>query len=117
MRKLIFLVVISALLYGGYWFVGRAQIEDRITEALIEADEGPYDVSFGTLRTRGFPSRFDTTVTDFSFNDPATGTAWLAPRFQLFALAYRPNEVIAVFPQEQIFEPLATYVQARLWLF
>ena len=104
MRKLILLVVISAVLYGGYWFVGRSQIEDRLTEALVEANEGPYDISYESLRTRGFPSRFDTTVTDLSFNDPATGTAWTAPFFQLFALAYRPNEVIAVFPPEQMFE-------------
>ena len=101
MRKLILLVVISALLYGGYWFVGRSQIQDRLTEALATANDGPFDIDYTDLKTQGFPSRFDTTVTDLSFNDPATGTAWMAPTFQLFALSYRPNEVIAVFPPEQ----------------
>ncbi|SLN51010.1 DUF2125 domain-containing protein [Pseudooctadecabacter jejudonensis] len=104
MRKTLALIafaVIAAALYGGYWFVGRAQVETHLTEALDQANEGPYDVSYTSLNTRGFPSRFDTTVVDFKFADPATGTTWSAPVFQLLALAYRPNEVIAVFPPEQ----------------
>lgn len=103
MRKLIALIVVASLFYAGYWFVGRAQIEDRLTEALIQADAGSIDVSYSTLKTRGFPSRFDTTVTDFLFTDTATGTQWSAPVFQVLALAYRPNEVIAIFPPEQSF--------------
>lgn len=101
MRKLIAFALIAATLYGGYWFVGRAQVQSRLAEALQQADDGPYDVRYDSLKTRGFPSRFDTTVTNFTFADPATGTTWAAPFFQLFALAYRPNEVIAVFPPEQ----------------
>lgn len=101
MRKLIALVVVAAVLYGGYWFVGRSQIQARLTQALVEVDAGEFDLSYGTLRTRGFPNRFDTTVTDLEFGDPATAVTWNAPLFQLFALSYRPNEVIAVFPNEQ----------------
>lgn len=103
MRKLIALVVVAALLYSGYWFVGRSQIEDRMTLALEQANDGSYDISYSSLKTRGFPSRFDTTITDFQFSDPATGTQWSAPLFQLLALSYRPNEVIAIFPPEQSF--------------
>ena len=101
MRKLIALVLISATLYGGYWFVGRSQIQSKLTEALVELDAGDYDLSYETLHTRGFPSRFDTTITNLEFSDPLTATSWAAPIFQLFALSYRPNEVIAVFPNEQ----------------
>ncbi|MCF2869694.1 DUF2125 domain-containing protein [Octadecabacter sp. G9-8] len=101
MRKLIVLVVVAATLYGGYWFVGRSQIQDRLTEALVQVDAGDYDLSYDTLHTRGFPSRFDTTITDLEFYDPTGRVTYFAPTFQLFALSYRPNEVIAVFPQEQ----------------
>ena len=101
MRKLIALVVVAATLYGGYWFVGRTQIQTRLTEALVEIDAGEYDLTYDTLHTQGFPSRFDTTITNLEFNDPLTATNWTAPIFQLFALSYRPNEVIAVFPNEQ----------------
>ncbi len=110
MLRLIAVVVIAAIAYGGYWFVGRSQIQSGLTDALIEANEGAYDVSFGSLKTRGFPSRFDTTVTDFRVSDPVTGTQWMAPFFQLFALSYRPNEVIAVFPDEQMFTVNGTQI-------
>jgi len=102
MRKLIVLVVVSALLYGGYWFVGKSQIQARLTEALADVDAGTFDLTYDTLNTRGFPSRFDTTITDLRFEDATTNTIWSAPFFQLFALSYRPNEVIAVFPNEQV---------------
>lgn len=101
MRKLIVLALVLTTLYGGYWFVGRSQIQDRLSEALVEVDAGDFDVSYSTLKTIGFPSRFDTTITDLEFADPATGMAYSAPTFQLFALSYRPNEVIAVFPNQQ----------------
>ena len=103
MRKLIALIVIASLFYAGYWFVGRSQIEDRLSEALTQADNGAYDVNYTSLKTRGFPSRFDTTITDFEFSDPARSVEWAAPVFQLLALSYRPNEVIAIFPPEQSF--------------
>ncbi len=101
MRKLIALVVVAATLYGGYWFVGRSQIQSKLSEALVDIDAGDYDLTYDTLHTKGFPSRFDTTITNLEFNDPLTATSWVAPIFQLFALSYRPNEVIAVFPNEQ----------------
>lgn len=101
MRKLIVLVVVAAALYGGYWFVGKSQIQTRLVDALAQVDAGDVDLSYSTLNTRGFPSRFDTTITDLQFNDSASALEWMAPTFQLFALSYRPNEVIAVFPNEQ----------------
>lgn len=101
MRKLIILVLTLAILYGGYWFIGRSQIQSRLNEALVQVDAGDFDLSYDSLHTRGFPSRFDTTITNLEFNDPATAITWSAPFLQLFALSYRPNEVIAVFPNEQ----------------
>lgn len=102
MRKLTVVVVIAALLYAGYWVLGRGQIETRLTNALTEIDAGPYDVQYSDLSTTGFPSRFDTTITDLVLSDPVTDVTWTAPFFQIFALSYRPNEVIAHFAPEQV---------------
>lgn len=103
MIRLIKLTLILATLYGGYWFVGRNQVQTRLETALTNLNAGPYNLTFDSLSTRGFPSRFDTTITNLQFDDPASGTGWSADPFQLFALSYRPNEVIAYFPQEQEF--------------
>jgi hypothetical protein len=103
MRKLIVLVVVLATLYGGYWFIGRSQIQSRLTDAIVQVDAGEMNVTFTSLATRGFPSRFDTTVTDLVVEDPIAGVRWETPIFQLLALAYQPNNVRAYFPEEQVF--------------
>ncbi len=103
MRKLIVFVLFLAMLYGGYWFVGKSQIQARLTEALVEVDAGDMNVSYDSLRTRGFPSRFDTTLVDLVVEDEAARVRWETPIFQLLALSYQPNNVRAYFPEEQAF--------------
>ncbi|MBU2991903.1 DUF2125 domain-containing protein [Octadecabacter sp. 1_MG-2023] len=103
MRKLIVAVVVLALLYGGYWFVGKSQIQTRLAEALVEIDAGPMDIDYSSLKTRGFPSRFDTTLTDLVIDSSDAAVRWETPIFQLLALSYQPNNVRAYFPQEQVF--------------
>ncbi len=110
MRTLLTVIVILALGWSIYWAIGstgantafKTWFEDRRAEGWVA------DVS--TLETKGFPNRFDTTFSDVSLADPETGLAWEAPFFQIFALSYKPNHVIAVWPNEQrIATPLAKY--------
>lgn len=101
MRTLFFIVVLLAALYAGYWFVGSAQVESRAVAALADLERRGWQVDYASLDTAGFPSRFDTTVTDLALASPDGRFAWEAPFVQLFALSYRPNRVIAVWPPEQ----------------
>lgn len=101
MRKLIVLAIVLASLYGGYWFVGKSQIQTRLAEALEQVDEGPMDISYESMTTRGFPSRFDTTFIDLEIYNPDARVRWETPLFQLLALSYQPNNVRAYFPPEQ----------------
>lgn len=110
MRALLTVIVIAALAWSIYWAVGSTGVntafktwfEDRRAEGWVA------DVS--SLETKGFPNRFDTTFSDLSLADPETGLAWDAPFFQIFALSYKPNHVIAVWPNIQsIATPLAKY--------
>jgi len=103
MRRLLTLVLIVASLWSIYWFIGasaqkialQSWLEDRRGDGWVaEAEE---------LRVRGFPNRFDTILRDLSLADPLTGWSWDAPEFQILALSYRPNHVIAVWPPEQQF--------------
>lgn len=103
MRKLIALIVVLTMLYGGYWFVGRSQIQSRLTDAIVQVDASEMNVTYASLATRGFPSRFDTTVTDLVIEDPNARVRWETPIFQLLALSYQPNNVRAYFPEEQVF--------------
>ncbi|WP_377508420.1 DUF2125 domain-containing protein [Octadecabacter sp. R77987] len=101
MKRLIWIVGIFALLYGGYWFVGRSGIQTGAETVLTDMRDDGWTVDYTDLSTRGFPSRFDTTLTDVTLFDPATLSGWTGDWLQVFALSYRPNEVIALFPPDQ----------------
>ena len=102
MRWLTIIVAALAALYGGYWVYTRGAVEEGIATALAEAEAGGrVEISHAGWSTVGFPSRFDTTFEALRIEDRATGLVWQAPWFQVFALAYRPNEVIAVWPESQ----------------
>lgn len=100
MKRLFFVVVTLAVLYGGYWFVGSRTVETQATAALDGLRDEGWQVSYTSLNTSGFPSRFDTTLSDPDLTAPE-GWRYTAPFLQIFALSYRPNEVIVIFPPEQ----------------
>lgn len=101
MRALLLVIIVLSAGYGGYWFVGSSTVENGAHDALADLSEAGWNVEFDSLSTRGFPSRFDTTLTEFDISDPQTGWGWAAPFVQVFALSYQPNKVIAAFPPEQ----------------
>lgn len=101
MKRLFFIAVILAALYAGYWLVGSSQVETRARAALAQLEAQGWQVGYSDLDTQGFPSRFDTTVTDLTLASPDGQVAWAAPFVQLLALSYRPNRVIAVWPPAQ----------------
>ena len=98
MRALIWITAVLSLAYGGYWVVASSQVRAGATRALDEMRaDGRADYSAVSLS--GFPSRFDLTITDPVISDGQA--SWRAPFLQVFALSYRPNHIIAVWPHEQ----------------
>lgn len=95
MRRLTIVVAVLAALYSGYWFVGANAAEGAARGALADLNAQNWLVTYRDLNTRGFPSRFDTTVTDLSVVGPQKTVAYAVPFAQLFALSYAPNKIIA----------------------
>jgi len=101
MRFLTILVITVSLLYSGYWFVGSRAVQNGTETALNDLRADGWIVEVGDVNTRGFPSRFDTTVSEVFLASPGDGFSYRAPFVQAFALSYAPYEVIAAFPPEQ----------------
>lgn len=101
MRKLIVLVLVLAALWGGYWFVGSTAVEKGLAAWIDTRRAEGWAADYASLNTAGFPNRFDTTITDLRLADPDTGLAWSMPFFQILALSYQPNHIIAVWPDQQ----------------
>ncbi len=102
MRGLIAVVLVAALAWGAYWFVGSRAVE-RGVDAWFAAQTAEGRVAEReAVKVQGFPNRFDLTVTAPRLYDPQTGYGWEAPFVQLLSLSYQPWKIIAAFPSEQI---------------
>lgn len=122
MGRLIVLVLVVAGLWMGFWAVGSVLYEKGLRGWIDARRAEGWAADVAALEVKGFPNRFDTTVTDVRLADPATGIAWTAPFVQFLSLAYKPHQVIAVLPESHVFStPLQTMTithdQARGSLF
>jgi len=99
-RTLIGLVVVAVLAWGGYWTVGSIALDRTLRGWIDDRRAEGWVADYSDLRVEGFPNRFDTTFTDLDLADPDTGLAWSLPFFQILALSYQPNHVIAVWPNQ-----------------
>jgi len=101
MRWTVGLVLTLIVLYSGYWFVSGTALE-RSLDGWLEERRAEGWMAEGEVEVSGFPYRFETTVTGLDLADPATGLAWDMPELQLVAMALRPHQVLAFWPQEHV---------------
>ena len=100
MRLMLWLMAVAAVLYGGFWVVGSRAVLTGTNAALAGLKaEGRGD--FGTVSLSGFPSRFDLRIETPSLQSTDGLVAWQAPFLQIYALSYKPNHIITVFPSTQ----------------
>ncbi len=100
MRVLIWLLVLGAAIWSGYWFVATTGI-DRGLEAWLSDRGAEGWQAEATVATTGFPTAFETAITDIALADPDTGLAWSAPELRLSAKAWAPASVEATLPGTQ----------------
>lgn len=98
MRRMIALVVIVSALWGVYWFVAASGLKSAINTQFSQLRTMGWSLEYDSLSVQGFPSRLDTRVQNLELTAPRNAFKWQAPFFQVFALSYRPNHVIAVWP-------------------
>lgn len=102
MHRLIVIALVLASLWGGYWYVGSSATERAFAAWVADRQADGWVAEAADIATRGFPNRFDTIFTDLELADPNTGLSWVAPEFQILALSYKPNHVVAVWPGTQV---------------
>ena len=100
MRIVLWVLVAATLAWAGYWFIGARTVMRGVTVAQTRAEDAGLTLRF-TPEVNGFPYRFDLTLSNPVFRDPASGVGWQAPFLQLFALSYQPHRVMAVWPDTQ----------------
>lgn len=87
MRALLLAILVGAMGWSAYWWVGAGRVE-QASFAWMQANQ----VTYSKLAVRGFPNRFDTTIDTPRWGD------WAAPFLQLFRVSYDANHIITVLP-------------------
>jgi hypothetical protein len=100
MRLLVWITLVCALLWAGWWFVGSQAARRGAEAAFAAAPAAGWDASQQGIAVAGFPNRFDLTVTAPAL--ARDGWGWRGPFLQVFALAWRPQHLIAAFPTDQV---------------
>jgi len=100
MRFLLGLILVISAAWATYWFASSRALENAANGWLADRYAQGW-LAEGQANVAGFPYRFDMTFTDLDLADPETGLAWQAAFFEVLALSYKPNHVIAVWPNEQ----------------
>lgn len=100
MVRTVVAVLVLALAWMLWWAVGHTAYRKGLEAWIAERRAGGWTADVGDLATRGFPNRFDTTLTDVVLGDPATGIGWSAPFVQILSLAYKPHQAILLLPPE-----------------
>ena len=103
MRALLWVTVVLAALWGGWWVVGSRGAEAAAAGWFADQAAQGREASYETLAVRGFPSRFDLTITAPRLADPVSGLGWRAPFAQVFAMSWKPWHLIAALPGGQVF--------------
>ncbi|MEM6408688.1 MAG: DUF2125 domain-containing protein [Pseudomonadota bacterium] len=102
MRKLLGVIIVAAIGWSIYWFLGAEGHKSAMTKWLDDRRAEGWQVDYADHKVAGFPNRFDTTFTDLRLTDPESGLSWQAPFFQILSLSYQPNHLIAVWPSSQV---------------
>ncbi|MHA3913688.1 DUF2125 domain-containing protein [Halovulum sp. GXIMD14793] len=101
MRKLFYAILLAALAYSGYWLAGSTAQKAALQGWLDQQAARGWVAEAEDISVTGYPNRFDAIVSTLELADPSWGWAWSAPEFQVLALSYKPNHIIAVWPPQQ----------------
>ncbi len=96
MRALIVLVLLAALGWSVWWMIGSGVQEQAVRDWTKARQSEGWQVDIGSFEVKGFPNRFDTTLDTILIDSGSWG--WQGERFTLFALSYKPNHIIARWP-------------------
>jgi len=102
MRSLLAIVLIAGGLWSGYWFIGSTAKHTVLQSWFVDRRADGWTAEYSDFKVVGFPNRFDSRFKDLSLKDPNSGIGWKAPLFNILALSYQPNHIIAAFAHSQV---------------
>ncbi len=101
MRTLLAIVILAALGWSTYWYIGASARKEALISWLEERRVDGWIAEASKIRVTGYPNRIDVIVSDLSLADPDSGWMWMAEEFQVLSLSYKPHHIIVAWPGTQ----------------
>ena len=111
MRRLVWLGVVLAVLWSGWWFFASMAIKNGVSAWLADRRAEGWQADVAQTRISGFPVSLNVTLTDPALADPQTGVAFTTSSLQISAPAWSPGTVSVIFPSDELAlsTPIAHY--------
>ena len=91
MRRLLWLIVILAVIWCTWWMVASAGLQRVVTDWFEDQRNIGWQADVAEVSQHGFPFTLHARVLDISLADPSTGIEVVAPQLDLIAAAYWPG--------------------------
>lgn len=112
MRRLVWLGIIFALIWSGWWFFAAQTISGGISQWFEDRRAEGWQAETTDISVAGFPMSLNTTLDAPALADPQTGLAFSASQLRLHAPVWQLGHVTVLFPSDDIL--LASPVSRRV---
>lgn len=103
MRRLVWLGLLFAALWSGWWMFASASLRSGLASWLEERRDEGWQAEVSNIGSSGFPFALETTLEAPVLADPETGLAVSASRLDVQAPVWWPGHVSVLFPPDEIF--------------
>lgn len=103
MRRLVWLGLLFAALWSGWWVFASASLRMGLEAWLSDRRAEGWQAEVANISTSGFPLALETTLANPVVADPETGLALSASRLDVNAPVWWPGHVSVLFPSDEMF--------------
>lgn len=102
MRRLVWLGIVFAVLWSGWWFFAASGLQSGLTRWFEDRRSDGWQAEIADTALSGFPLKLDVTLERPMLADPETGVAFEASTVMISAPTYWPGYVSLFFPQDEM---------------
>ncbi|MEP2683194.1 MAG: DUF2125 domain-containing protein [Sulfitobacter sp.] len=95
MRKLVWLLIVLAVLWGAWWATATTQMQSTLTGLLDTRRAAGWEVTLKDISKSGFPLALQNRLSGLAVAAPARGLAFEAPQLDLSAPVWWPGDLSA----------------------
>lgn len=102
MRRLVWLVVVFAALWSGWWYFASSSLQTGLSQWFEDRRSEGWQAEFIDLEQSGFPFELSVGLVGPALADPDTGVAFTTSKLVLEAPVWWPGHVKLVFPNDEM---------------